>query len=777
MRKFCRLPLLFNISLFSFALDSSSTYSSSDAFQYQTTQASITRRASPSSTTTTALGEFKREAIKKKPHAYRNTDGMLIVDQIINSSSDGDDELLGIMAPIDPIIQKRDRALLALYTNLDMTIVEAANLVDKYPQFYKDISSLASRLHYLLAELHISKAKLRRMMLTHPTMMLKVMLEDPERSLISTAEVLQRELHMTLSEISQQQQQQMVLSMDRLDLKEKLHYLKQYFQVPQLQQLIRKHSDLLTDTPQRNKNPEEVKAYIRALSDELEWSKEEQELEAQDTLQTADPLLMKRDRALLALQSHLGMDLATAMCWLNDFPQLYTDIPSLTTRLLFLSTDLNLKPAKVVSLMQRHPTMMVRVLLEDPEVTLHSTIQVLQGELQMSLDQIMTKHDHLLQLDRMDLKSKLTHLQQFINTPTLKKIILKHPSFLGTSLEVMKTTTSLLQGQLQLSDTEIGAMIKKNPRLLTVDRIEERISEWTTGLLGQGLRSIDRRGVLAAEAPTPQEADRIQHLRAKEILLKQPELLLSDQVPVALHYLVQVGGDAVHLGKIAYRRSEVLTYSLELLVKKVKQISVELGLPMKRTADNGHEKIAIDVLAGMPDILTNSVEENLQPKFDFFRHEIGMSTAEMRKLFSTRPQILTLKLDGNLREKIEYFRNDVGLSPKRLRMLLNVMPDCLRQNLENRIKPRCAVILEHRLTIPDDLPNYFFRATDVAHEKWKLSLTVKTIKTRTKSKDAKARSSPKGQSAFNTLDLESVDGNVDTTMALKKKGIRTKKVI
>jgi len=54
---------------------------------------------------------------------------------------------------------------------------------------------------------------------------------------------------------------------------------------------------------------------------------------------------------------------------------------------------------------------------------------------------------------------------------------------------------------------------------------------------------------------------------------------------------------------------------------------------------------------------------------------------------------------------------------------------------------------------------------------------VKTIKTRTKSKDAKARSSPKGQSAFNTLDLESVDGNVDTTMALKKKGIRTKKVI
>ena len=666
--------------------------------------------------TSTTLGvrkvnnPFNRKAIKKKPHANRNTEGIVIVQ--VDDDNDGDDDGQPTFVPVDPTIQKRDRALLALYSNLDMPMVSATNLLDKYPQLYHNIPSLATRLLYLLEEVHIPKSKIRHMMTKHPTMMVNLIQEDPERSLISTAEVLQTELHLTLEEISQQQQ---LVQMDRLDLKGKLNQLKQYFEIPQLQQLIRKHSKLLTEIPNNSK---ELKKQIRALTEALEWSDEE----LAQTLRTTDPILLKRDRALLSLQSKLGMDLATAMVFLDEFPQLYTDIPSLTTRLLYLSSGMNLSNKKVLGLIAKHPRMMVKVLLDDPEVTLPSTVQVLQDELHLSLKDIMRK-GALGQLDRMDLRSKLTHLKQFLKGPILKKMVLNNPPLLDakSSLESMKAITSLLQVQLQLSDEELGALLIRLPKLLASDlkQLEASVALWTVGLIGQGLRQIDRKGVSAAAIECEEEADRILRLRAKEILIKSPHLLVSDNIGISVEYLISVGCNTLHLGKIAYRRPNVLNYNLENLRGRMEQFRDELGMALERS-HNSKEKIVADVMAGMPDIFAQSSADNLQPKFDYFRHEIGLSTAEMREIFGLRPHILSLSLEDNIKPKIEHLQSKDGpnLSPDSLRSLLINMPDCIRQNLATNIQPRCAAAKAHGLRIPDDLPAHFFRASEASFEKW-----------------------------------------------------------
>ena len=666
--------------------------------------------------TSTTLGvrkvnnPFNRKAIKKKPHANRNTEGIVIVQ--VDDDNDGDDDGQPTFVPVDPTIQKRDRALLALYSNLDMPVVAATNLLDKYPQLYHNIPSLATRLLYLLEEVHIPKAKIRHMMTKHPTMMVNLIQEDPERSLIGTAEVLQTELHLTLEEISQQQQ---LVQMDRLDLKGKLNQLKQYFEIPQLQQLIRKHSKLLTEIPNNSK---ELKKQIRALTEALEWSDEE----LAQTLRTTDPILLKRDRALLSLQSKLGMDLATAMVFLDEFPQLYTDIPSLTTRLLYLSSGMNLSNKKVLGLIAKHPRMMVKVLLDDPEVTLPSTVQVLQDELHLSLKDIMRK-GALGQLDRMDLRSKLTHLKQFLKGPILKKMVLNNPALLDakSSLESMKAITSLLQVQLQLSDEELGALLIRLPKLLASDlkQLEASVALWTVGLIGQGLRQIDRKGVSAAAIECEEEADRILRLRAKEILVKSPHLLVSDNIGISVEYLISVGCNTLHLGKIAYRRPNVLNYNLENLRGRMEQFRDELGMALERS-HNSKEKIVADVMAGMPDIFAQSSADNLQPKFDYFRHEIGLSTAEMREIFGLRPHILSLSLEDNIKPKIEHLQSKDGpnLSPDSLRSLLINMPDCIRQNLATNIQPRCAAAKAHGLRIPDDLPAHFFRASEASFEKW-----------------------------------------------------------
>jgi hypothetical protein len=669
---------------------------------------SVTIQCRQSTSATTALwarkhaNPFNRKAVKKKPHANRNTE-----DTSLLGTDDNDEPWL----PADPLVQKRDRALLALYSNLDMPIHVATSLLDKYPPFYEDIPNLATRLLYLLEEVHIPKAKLSHMMTTHPTMMVKVILEDPERSLTSTAEVLQTELHLTLEEISNQQQ---LVQMDRLNLKGKLNQLKQYFEIPQLQQLIRQHSELLTGAP---KDGKELKEQILALSDALELSDEE----LAQTLRTTDPILLKRDRALLSLQSNLGMDLSSAMVLLDDFPKLYTGIPSLSTRLLYLSSELNLSKKKVLGLIARHPAMMVRVLLDDPEVSLSSTVQVLQDELQISLDEF-TKKGATWQLDRMELRPKLTFLKQYLKAPSLKRMVLKNPAVLGasSSFESMKGIVTMLQSQLALSDEELGVMLKRLPKLLDADpgQIEKSLTMWTVGPIGQGLQKIVRKGI-SAKTATAHEADKIGRLRAKEILLKYPALLVSDNVPISVDYLTSIGCTAVNLGKIVYRRPSVLSFSLEIIKTKMEQFRDELGLAMSRTPGS-NEKIVVDVMAALPDVFTQSAEDNLQPKFDYFRHDIGLSTEEMRDLFSGRPHILSLSLELNLKPKIEYLRSDEGpgLSPESLREFLISLPDSIRQNLETRIRPRCNMALKRGLVVPQDLTDNFFSSTDKQYEKW-----------------------------------------------------------
>ena len=703
------------LALISLLVDAFTTILPSESTKQIQQQQSAVKSTSSTLRARKVTNPFNRKAIKKKPHANRNTEGIVIlqVDQDNNNDdNDHGNDKYKSSVPADPTIQKRDRALLALYSNLNMPIVTATNLLEKFPQLYQNIPSLATRLLYLLEEVHIPKAKIRHMMAKHPTMMVNLIQDDPERSLIGTAEVLQTELHLTLEEISQQQQ---LVQMDRLDLKGKLNQLKQYFEIPQLQQLIRQKSNILTERPNNSKN---LKKQICALSEALEWS--DQELA--QTLRTTDPILLKRDRALLSLQSNLGMELATAMDFLDNFPQLYTEIPSLTTRLLYLSKGINLSNKKVLGLIAKHPRMMVKVLLDNPEVTLPSTIQVLQDELHLSLKDIMSK-GALGQLDRMELRSKLTHLKQYLKGTTLKKVVLDYPALLDarSTLESMKAITSLLQVQLQLSDEELGVLFKRYPRLLTTDlkQLETNVALWTVGFIGQGFRQIDRKGVSAATAECEVEADRIIRLRAREILIKSPNLLVSDNIGISAEYLMSIGCSTLHLGKIAYRRPIVLNYNLDTLRERMEQFSNELGMALERT-HNSTEKIVADVLAGMPDIFAQSSADNLQPKFDYFRHEIGLSTAEMREIFGLRPHILSLSLEDNIKPKIEHLRSKDGpdLSPDSLRSLLINMPDCIRQNLATNIKPRCAAAKANGLRIPEDLPAHFFRATEESFEKW-----------------------------------------------------------
>ena len=73
-------------------------------------------------------------------------------------------------------------------------------------------------------------------------------------------------------------------------------------------------------------------------------------------------MILKRDRASLALHSSLNMDSHDAMSLLNNFPQLYTDLPILATRISPSPPRVELlqkKNAEVASKVSQHDGMSI----------------------------------------------------------------------------------------------------------------------------------------------------------------------------------------------------------------------------------------------------------------------------------------------------------------------------------------------------------------------------------------------------------------------------------
>ena len=151
------------------------------------------------------------------------------------------------------------------------------------------------------------------------------------------------------------------------------------------------------------------------------------------------------------------------------------------------------------------------------------------------------------------------------------------------------------------------------------------------------------------------------------------------------------------------------------------------------------------MLATNPDILTFSIENNLQPKFDYFTQVIGFSIDELRYVLLKRPQLLSLSLERNIIPKIEYFleprsnNNDggnggLGMSMDEVRPWLAQYPQTLAVVLESRIKPRVHDVAQMGLYIDvrnrDDrsgsnsdantaLPLNFLTQTERNWKKWK----------------------------------------------------------
>ncbi len=170
------------------------------------------------------------------------------------------------------VIRRRDNALLAFKTLLNLPLDSSIAILNAYPRLYTHIPDLSDRLSYLLNDINLKPEQLRRMLTSHPRLMERVLM-DNENNITNTLEVLQTELDLSVKDIKAIQSKALpaILSYPRSELRKRILVYKLDLGYPKedITKMVLKDPRMLR-TDARN-----VKQILNVFEEELDIGKED----------------------------------------------------------------------------------------------------------------------------------------------------------------------------------------------------------------------------------------------------------------------------------------------------------------------------------------------------------------------------------------------------------------------------------------------------------------------------------------------------------------------
>jgi len=495
--------------------------------------------------------------------------------------------------------------------------------------------------------------------------------------------------------------------------------------------------------------------------------------------QNIENILERRDNALLAFKTHLRLSLDTSLEILNSQPRLCTELPDLNSKLLYLLNDINIKPKQLKRMLLSHPRLMETVLL-DSEDNITNTIEVLQTELDLSLEDIKMIQSNslpaILSYPRSELRKRILVYKLDLSYPKkeITKMVWKDPRMLRTDSKNVRQILNVFREELDINKEDVHTMLGKEILLLTYnaeDNILPTIRYLKESEVGKCLGMVERKKQSTLYVSDPIEKHEIICQRLKSLIMGHPKILSSsiekNLKPTVAFFLGECGLSEYEFGKVLYRRGgSLLEANLERTLKrKVAFFRENLGLEIDEGGDDidddgdvNNKSIQVEIpplekkspssssstatltnfqkkrlLAQMlsinPDILTFSIENNLQPKIEYFTKSIGFTKEQLRYVLLKRPQLLALSLERNIIPKVEYFciprstqsnkKGGLGMSREQVCDWLSQNPQTLALTLESRIIPRVNDVVELGLFVGVDIPLNFLTQTERNWKIWK----------------------------------------------------------
>lgn len=421
------------------------------------------------------------------------------------------------------------------------------------------------------------------------------------------------------------------------------------------------------------------------------------------TAMSTEEVMRRRNKALHALENVAKLPSPEAIEILNRHPRLYTHQMILTSKLQYLLNDVNLKPSALRKMLTSHPRLMETVLL-DNEDNLSNTMDILQQELDLTSSQVFNIQKHflpaILSYNRSELRKRIQVYKHDLglSTKEVKKMVTKDPRMLRTNADNVKRLIEIFEQELGIDKADLRQLLQKESLLLTYnaeDNILPTILFLKQGLVGTCLGLVERKGVSTVTLKTNKElaengmtSEDVIVSRLKTLIMGHPKILSSslerNLKPTVDFFFDEIGLKELEFGKVMYRRGgSLLEANVDrTLVRKVNFLRSQLGLelsidentdkaekedvkillPSQDNVDNltasDKKRLLAQIIATTPDILTLSIENNMEPKFEYFRETLGFSQEQLRYIMVKRPQILSLNLERNIKPKIEFLRRD-----------------------------------------------------------------------------------------------------------------------
>ncbi|KAL3685943.1 hypothetical protein R1sor_003965 [Riccia sorocarpa] len=185
-----------------------------------------------------------------------------------------------------------------------------------------------------------------------------------------------------------------------------------------------------------------------------------------------------------------------------------------------------------------------------------------------------------------------------------------------------------------------------------------------------------------------------------KLFRRHPQLLKNrHNLERTLDFLLSVGLERKHLGKVIYNAPQLLCLSVEdnmlPTIKFLESISVKGPLLLK-------------VLKRKPMILAYNVETKLKLNVKFLR-SIQIKQGEIGKLVARHPQLLTLSIEKNLKPTLDYFLK-LGFTRSEVAEMVRSLPSVLGFSVLTVLAPKYGYLVDIMKRSKKDVirfPHYF----------------------------------------------------------------------
>jgi len=269
-------------------------------------------------------------------------------------------------------------------------------------------------------------------------------------------------------------------------------------------------------------------------------------------------------------------------------------------------------------------------------------------------------------------KIQFFHTDMEYNTDQIRTLLVKEPKLLTAAVKTgLQPRMKFLHREIGIPLVELQSIVQRNPKLLLYS-LTHNLEIKLISFFIMRLR-MEPKHVLKL-------------LKSYPFIMDYN--LENHMLPIARFFLSELEFSPIEFRSILLKFPRLMTHSMFKIKHTVGYFRYQLGMNAAQVKR---------VLFQAPQVVSLNTEHNLVDKVEFLQHGLGLDRGdELRKVISGMPTLLLCSIDNNLRPKIEYLREVLGgeEDEAELRRVVLTLPTLLGYSLEKRIQPRMERIME-----------------------------------------------------------------------------------